>query len=455
MNKLLHCPWLLGPNGWQPDVLLQLDEHGHIAAMGTGGDERARRLPGPVLPGMVNVHSHAHQRLMAGLSGRRSQGEDSFWSWREQMYAAIGLLRPEELTLLATWLYMELLEGGYTTQGEFHYPHRLAGQAPEASSAALIRAAELAGCALTLLPVWYRYAGFGRQAPTPAQQGFILDAAAFQALIERLEAQVEPGSLLRIGLAPHSLRAVDVSELAELLTRLPGRPVHIHISEQPAEVQACLTAHGRRPIQLLAEHVRLDQRWCLIHGTHADEQELAIAAEADVVIGLCPTTEADLGDGLFPAAEWLSAGGRFAIGSDSNLHTSAAGELRLLEWTQRLRRHGRNVLIGPQGGHIGSALWAQTAAAGARALDQPCGSLAPGHRADLVVLEPSHPLLAGLGPAAMLDTWIMAEQPGMLNQVWVGGQCLVDEGRHRHRAPLQRDFIALRGRLAAATGMGA
>ena len=450
--KRIHCPWLLTPSGWRADQVLGLDDKGMIVDV-LGDDEQADvRLPGPVIPGMVNVHSHAHQRLMAGLSGRRSKGAGSFWSWREQMYAAVALLSPQDLALLASWLYLELLEGGYTCQGEFHYPHRLAGADALASSTALVNAAEQVGCALTLLPVWYRYGGFGKAAVAERQAPFILEAADYLGLAHQLDSLAVGRPQLRVGVAPHSLRAVAVEELADLLPELPGRPIHIHIAEQPAEVQSCLEHHGCRPVTWLSRHIDLDSRWCLIHATHVDAAELKHIAASGSIVGLCPTTEADLGDGLFPAADLLDQGGCMAIGSDSNLHTSAAGELRLLEWGQRLIRHQRNVLVSPAGRHIGSSLWQHAAGHGARALDQPAGRLEPGRRADLVVLAADHPLLRGLPPDAMLDTWIMAEQPGMVDQVWVAGQCHVEAGRHRLRDALEAGFVELRERLVDQVG---
>ncbi len=446
--KHIHCPWLLSPSGWQADQVLQLDDNGLIVDVLSDHDQADVRLSGPVIPGMVNVHSHAHQRLMAGLSGRRSDSGDSFWSWREQMYAAIGLLTPEDLKLLASWLYLELLEGGYTCQGEFHYPHRLGDAEPMESSLALIEAAEQVGSGLTLLPVWYRYGGFGNKPPGQQQLPFILNSQGYADLVGQLDALADQRDLLEVGLAPHSLRAVAAEELADLLKDFPNRLVHIHIAEQPAEVEDCLKHHGCRPVTLLGRHIELDARWCLIHATHVDQSELSAITEAGSIVGLCPTTEADLGDGLFPAADFLGRGGRMAIGSDSNLHTSAAAELRLLEWGQRLVRHQRNVLAGGPGQHLGSSLWQHAASHGAKALGQGCGRLAPGYRADLVVLAAGHALLQGLEPESMLDTWIMAEQPGMIDEVWVAGQRQVQAGRHRLRSQLEPGFVELRARLA-------
>lgn len=447
-SQQFHCPWLLGANGWQRNVVMNVSSTGMIESLDTGSGEGVRRLAGSVIPGMTNVHSHAHQRLIAGLTGRRGAGEDSFWSWREQMYRVIGQLSARDLELAATWLYLELLEGGYTCTGEFHYPHRLAGSEPLETSRALLAAAGQAGCGLTLLPVWFRYSGFGRQAPTAEQQPFILGQHAFRELVENLRMGMEPDGLHRLGMAPHSLRAVDVADLADLVSDLPDMPVHIHISEQMAEVEACLAATGKRPIELLAEHVELDDRWCLIHATHASDGELATMAGSGAVVGLCPTTEADLGDGVFPADRLIGLGGRLAIGSDSNLVTQAAGELQLLEWTARLARHQRNVLVGEQGGHIGRHLWTGAAPAGARALHQPVGELSPGKRADFIVLENRHPLLHGLSADQQLDTLVTMAGPGLIDEVYVAGKRRVEKGNHHMRDQLAGQFGELRARLS-------
>ncbi|MFU8832687.1 MAG: formimidoylglutamate deiminase [Wenzhouxiangella sp.] len=443
-----HCPWLLTPAGWEPNRILSVDREGIIEdIVPAPGPAGTVRLGGPVIPGMVNVHSHAHQRLIAGLTGRRGRGEDSFWSWREAMYRAVAQLTVADLQFLATWLYMELLEGGYTSNGEFHYPHRLQGAEPAATSQALLAAAEQAGCGLTILPVWYQYSGFGRRPPAEHQRPFILDQGPFHDLVEGLLQKCSSSGLQRVGLAPHSLRAVDVDDLKGLTQAFPELPVHIHISEQLSEVDECHSFTGRTPVQLLTGRVKLDSRWCLIHATHATPAEMESIANSGAVVGLCPTTEADLGDGIFPVRDLLKLGGCFAIGSDSNLASSAAGELRLLEWTQRLVSHQRNMLVADGGGHVGRFLWTHAARQGAVAINQPVGELRQGRRADLVVLNELHPLLNGLDPEFQLDTFIMAEQSGMIDRVYVAGQQRVVRGRHLDRDSMDEGFCRLRGRL--------
>jgi formimidoylglutamate deiminase len=424
-----------------------IDEQGMIAGIQSGpAPDGSEQIDGAVLPGMVDVHSHIHQRLIAGLTGRRGAGDDSFWSWREQMYAAVAMLDGDAFQALAAHGFMELLEGGYTTIGEFHYPHRIGGQPPFETAGRILQGAKMAGCGLTLLPVWYQHGGFGRQPLGERQQPFGLSLDELVELIERL-LDAGGSSLTRVGVAPHSLRAVDVADLPMLLDRIPEGPVHLHISEQPAEVEACFEHHGCRPIELLQSHVELDERWCLIHATHANDHEVELLAQSEAVVGICPTTEADLGDGLFPVYEYLKGGGHAAIGSDSNLVVSAAEELRLLEWGQRLRLHQRNVLCQPES-NIATELWQQAARSGARALQQPVGELAVGRRADLVVLSDTHPLLAGLPAAEQLDAFVFAHAPDMIGEVRVGGEARVREGRHRARDALAPTISTLRQRLA-------
>ncbi len=448
MTQRLHCSRVLLADGWREDVTLEIDSNGLIESVRSGCGPGGERLPGTVLPGMVNVHSHIHQRLIAGLTGRSAGRGDSFWSWRERMYEAVGLLSGDDFRDLATWGFIELLEGGYTSSGEFHYPHRLGGQSPAQTAEQVLDAAGQAGCGITLLPVWYRYGGFGRRPLASRQQAFGMAQTELVELVVSL--QRAAGGLQRVGVAPHSLRAVDARDLPALLEGIPDGPVHLHVSEQPAEVEACLRHHGCRPIEWLLRHVEPDERWCLIHATHASEGELEALAERAAVIGICPTTEADLGDGLFPVREYLDRGGRVAVGSDSNLVVSAAEELRLLEWGQRLRLHQRNVLCdAPE--HVGTGLWRHVAASGAHALDQPAGALAEGRRADLVVLDESHPLLAGLPAEDMLDSFIFSHAPGMIDQVHVAGRRVVAAGRHPARAELAGRVAELRRRLVSAT----
>jgi formimidoylglutamate deiminase len=444
-----HCSHALLSDGWARDCLITVDGEGMIAGIEVDASSAgATRLHGPVIPGMVNVHSHIHQRLIAGLTGYRAVGSDSFWTWREQMYRAVGLLSPDELRTLAAFAFMELVEGGYTATGEFHYPHRLGGAEPIETATRLLEAADAAGMSLTLLPVWYRYSGFGRKAAAERQRPFVMTLDELSGLVGELGHHVA-GTTHRVGVAPHSLRAVEASDLAGLLTAIDSGPVHLHISEQPGEVAECRKHCGRTPIELLAEHVELDRRWCLVHATHATDDEMRLVARSGAVVGLCPTTEADLGDGLFPVRRFVDEGGRYAIGSDSNLVTDAASELRLLDWGQRLQLKRRNVLC-DEGEHLGCRLWRDAARTGADALEQPSGELAVGRRADWIVLDAAHPLLDGLDADHQLDTLVLAGARDLVDQVWIAGRQQVENGRHPGRDELAPEVARLRRRLLKA-----
>jgi formimidoylglutamate deiminase len=446
--KRIDCDWLLGEGGWRARQRLRVSDSGLIESIEPADAERAEvHLSGWVVPGMCNVHSHAHQRVIAGLTAWREAGQSSFWSWREQMYRVVRSLGVEDLATIAGFLQIELLEGGYTSIGEFHYLHQLQDAGAEAVSLALLQSARVSGCALTLLPVWYRYGGFDRRSPSASQRPFELSGAALCELVESLDRECVDAPLVQIGVAPHSLRAVAPEDLEELLGQIGRRSVHIHIAEQQAEVDDCLHHTGLRPIELLFDRCRPDADWCLIHATHAQAHELDLMAKSGAIVGVCPTTEADLGDGVFPARDWLARDGSMAIGSDSHVATAAPLELRQLEWSQRLEHQQRNLLIRSPDRHLGASLWSHCAQAGARALKQNAGALCVGRRADLVELDPAHPLLEGLTPDQALDSLVTAWQSGMIRSVWVQGEARVRDGRHLHRGEFQQRFASLRARI--------
>ncbi len=439
-RETLWAPLALLPGGWVRDVRLRLEASGRIAAI-----EQARapasgdlRLPGPVLPGMANLHSHAFQRAMAGLAEIARDPEDSFWSWRDLMYRLVGRLRPEQVEAIARYLYIEMLKAGYTGVADVHYLHHDWGGARYADPAEManrhLAAAEAAGIAITLLPVMYAHAGFGGKAPSAAQARFIHgidDFLALGAALRKTLASRSDGGEHRLGLAFHSLRAVTEAEMQAILAAWPqDGPIHIHIAEQRREVEDCLAWSGQQPIDWLADRVALDSRWSLIHATHALPDEAARVAASGAVIGLCPTTEANLGDGFFPAEAYLAAGGRFGIGSDSHVSLDLREELRWLEYGARLQAERRNRLHGPDRPHVARFLYEEAAASGALALGCQAGGLEAGKRADLVVLDGAHPLFAGLSGDDLLGRWIFAGRESLLREVWVGGRRIIAEGRH-------------------------
>ncbi|PTQ75868.1 formimidoylglutamate deiminase [Celeribacter persicus] len=433
------------PSGWENNVRIEVMD-GKIGSVRVGtpaqpGDTRVSA----VVAGMPNVHSHAFQRGHSGLTEIRGAGRESFWTWREMMYRFALSVTPEDVGILAEMAYVEMLEAGYTRVGEFHYLHHGAAGTPYENPAELseriFAAAEHTGIALTHLPVFYAHAGFGPQAPNAGQRRFIHSLDAFVDLVAHCEARrTRPQD--RVGFAPHSLRATSAEELDALCTALPGRKIHIHIAEQVKEVEDCLAFYGQRPVEWLFDHAEVNADWCLIHATHLTADETMKIAASKAVAGLCPVTEANLGDGLFPAPEFLAAGGRFAIGTDSNVRIDVAEELRILEYGQRLTARARNVLA-REGGSTGRHLFDAASTGGAQALDAPAPQIASGAPADLVAL--ADPLGLGQGDA-LLDRWIFGRDVAP-SDVWAAGVHVVQSGRHIHRDTVQARFAEVLRRV--------
>jgi formiminoglutamate deiminase len=422
-------PTALLPTGWARNVRLTVADGTITAVAPDAAADNATRLPGIALPGMPNLHSHAFQRGMAGLAQR---GGD-FWSWRKVMYRFLAVLTPDDIETITALAYMEMLEAGCTAVAEFHYLHHAPDGTeyanPAETSARIAAAAEQTGIGLTLLPVFYAHGGFNAAPPAPGQRRFVTDLDRYAALLEAAQCAIATLPDARLGLAPHSLRAATAPELAALVTLAAGRVLHIHVAEQLREVEDCLAATGARPVQHLLASAPIDDRWCVIHATHMTAAETTALAATGAVAGLCPITEADLGDGIFPALAWRDAGGRFGIGTDSNTAISAAHELRLLEYGQRLAHRART-LLAPHGVSTGRHLWDQATRGGAQALDRRIGALAPGHRADIVILDPSHPALTGRTDDAILDALIFAAATPCITDVLVAGRHVVRDGRH-------------------------
>ncbi|MBX6341297.1 MAG: formimidoylglutamate deiminase, partial [Thermomicrobiaceae bacterium] len=377
------------PSGWLSPGYVEVDASGTITLVSGERplgwhDDELERLDGFVVPGMVNLHSHAHQRGLAGHAERvgRASDTDTFWSWRDRMYAFVGRLDPDAFEAIAAEAYREMLVAGYTSVGEFHYLHHdPAGRRyanPAEMSERVIAAAERAGIALTLLPALYLQGGIGKP-PAPGQRRFVHGSVeGFLRLVEHLRGLREGRPLLRVGVAPHSLRAVGPDALAALVAALPslapGAPIHLHLAEQRGEVEEVLAGLGATPGRWLLDHAPVDRRWTLIHCTHCTTEELAEIAARGAGVGLCPTTEANLGDGLFPLVEYHAAGGRWGIGSDGNAVLDPAEELRLLEYGQRLSRERRSILVAPgcqTRAHAGRLHYDLALVGGAQALAQP------------------------------------------------------------------------------------
>lgn len=449
----LHFASALLPSGWANDVQVVITA-GAIAAVTpdvapSAGDERHAIA----LPGLASLHSHAFQRGMAGLAELRGDSTDTFWTWRETMYRFALAMSPDDVAAVATLLYVEMLEQGFTRVGEFHYLHHDRDGShyadPAEMAARIAEAAEASSIGLTLLPSFYAHGSFGGAAPHDGQRRFVCSVEQFAKLMAASRKAIAnlPGA--NIGIAPHSLRAVAPDELAAVIPLAEGGPVHIHVAEQVKEVEDCLAWSGRRPVQWLLEHAPVDQRWCLIHATHTTSEEVSAFAKTGAVAGLSPMTEASLGDGIFPAREFLDAGGLFGVGTDSNVLVGVADELRQLEYGQRLKHRARNVLSGGAGRSTGRTLLDDALAGGARALAQPITGLTPGARADIVTLDTAHPSLAGRARDAVIDGWIFAAGNGAIDCVWAGGNKVVESGRHQLRQAARERFNASVRRLVA------
>ena len=450
MDKRLTFAAALTPRGLERDVAVHVDRHGMIAEISTGGPPYDGFV---ALPGMPNAHSHAFQRALAGR-GEAARGSDSFWTWREEMYRLANTMDGADAYAVARMAFSEMLIGGFTHLVEFHYLlHAVDGSRGPEMTDAVVRAAADVGMPLTLLPVYYRTSGFDG---TPAHEGqsrFVHDSV--DDYLRTLTALRDSGrsGLHALGAAPHSLRAVPPSDLADLVAGVddilgPRAPLHIHVSEQVGEVDESLVCHGATPIDLLFDHVEAGERWNLVHATHATPAEReAVRASATVVV-LCPLTEAYLGDGIFEAREHATGGGTLAIGTDSNVRISAIEELRMLEYGQRLKDRMR-ARLGTEAG-IGGPMWSRLAAGGARSAGVEAGSIATGRRADLIVMDEEGPSLLGHGPETAIDAWLVGGDARDLASVYVGGRRVVDHGEIEAGGDIRGEFGAVMRRLGAA-----
>lgn len=473
-SRRLRANHLWQPKGWLDNAVLEIDDGRYLkgALLGVSSDADAdeESIGRFVVPGMPNLHSHAFQRAMAGLAERRGPGDDSFWTWRETMYSFASRLDPDSLRAIASQLYVEMLKAGYTQVCEFHYLHHQRDGRPYADPAAmslsLLEAAEEAGIGITLLPTLYMRGGFDGRALGERQRRFGHEVDAFLRLVERL--RMQESSTVRIGIALHSLRAVPADAMnavldgvAKLGTSRSGfpasmLPIHIHIAEQVGEVDECVAVHGARPVQWLLDNADVDARWCLVHATHMDESEVVRVARSGAVAGLCPTTEANLGDGFFGLADFLREGGAIGIGSDSQISVSPVEELRWLEYGQRLLTRSRNVAATLAGSSVGETLLQASLIGGAQASGMPIGNLlggdtslpSVGNRADLLVLDDASPLLAGREAGNVVDTWLFSGNSSLVRDVLVNGRYQVHNFEHAHQARIAARFRAVLNKLS-------
>ena len=468
--SFLEVEHLHQPEGWLSPGYVRIDTAGMITAVNSEVPadwpaSTASRRGGYALPGMANLHSHAFQRAMVGFAEHHNLAarSDSFWTWRRAMYGLAGKIRPQQLQAVAAQAFLEMLEAGMTSVGEFHYLHHDSrGQAYDdvaELSLRILAAAQEVGIAITLLPVLYAHGGFASEL-APEQRRFASRSVEdYLQLIDRLRGEIDGNELMRLGMAPHSLRAVREEELREALTGMeslcPGAAVHMHIAEQAGEVEDCVPSLGQRPLAWLFDHFDVCERWCLVHATHGDDNECRALAQSGAVAGLCPSTEANLGDGLFPLVDYLQAGGRIGIGSDSQISIGIAEELRLLEYGQRLFHQRRNLTALPADSvhcHSGRRLFDLCLAGGAQALQQPIGSLRPGQRADMIFLDAEHPRLSGHDTRTILDAYVFAAGDIALRDVMVAGRFLVEDRMHKGREKILDDFRATMRHLGTELG---
>ena len=446
----VRCEQILLDDGWARDQLVEITADGLIAAVGPAGEASVDLvLTGPVIPGVPNLHSHAHQRVLAGLTETRTPGKDNFWGWRDLMYRANSAITPDDLESIARCVFIEMVKQGYTVVAEFHYLHHAPGgdryaQTDEMSQRLWV-AAEDAGITLILLPVLYSYGGFDQQPLSGVQTRFYNTLEDYLLLLDKIKKATVGVGNRGYGLAAHSLRAVSPEQLVALdrVSRLdhPDVPVHIHVAEQLIEVEECIESLGSRPVEWLCQKVNVDPRWCFIHATHVNSQEVESMAQSGVVVGLCPSTEANLGDGLFPATEFLALGGKFGIGSDSQVCSNPARELQLLEYGQRLKHHRRVLMMGADERHNGNALVQRAVAGGSQACGRSVTGLTLGAPADLIELDPESPRLARRSADEALDSWVFSATDSSVRTVIAMGREVVTEGQHAGEAIAIEQFL--------------
>ncbi|NQV73143.1 formimidoylglutamate deiminase [bacterium] len=429
-SRFIHAEWALLPDGWRQANLFEVDSSGCILSVGSSLNKASDAQLDVVIPGMINVHSHAFQRRLVGRTQRFSKPNDDFWSWRTQMYAEVDGLTPQDQRVGALELYREMVANGYTTVCEFQYAHgavsRDNAEIPALMADSLIGASKEAGIRQLLLPVLYQQAGIGEQPPTKDQRSFVLDTRVYLGLMDHLFETYGSEASVSIGYAPHSLRAVGYDALSDLIDHRqdnsPDSPLHIHVSEQVREVNECILGTGKRPIEWLYQNFSPNSSWVFIHSTHASRDELNMIIKSGATVGLCPSTEGDLGDGAFPLAEFIQSKGTFGIGTDSNVIVSPVDELRFIDYQARIRARKRNAfafdgLIGS-----GTRLYQKALEGGRKASGQPVGRLESGSFFDLVELTTDHPLTADRSPDEVLNAYVYSGGKDVIKSVWMGGK---------------------------------
>ena len=432
---------------WAHNVRISVGNDGKITNVESGvkPGPHDRELRNRILiPAMANLHSHSFQRSMAGMTEKRAIKLDNFWSWRELMYSFLEQLNPEHVEAIAALVFMEMLESGYASVGEFHYlHHQQRGQHYEnvaETSSRIFAAANQTGIGLTHLPVFYMQGGLNGEQLSQFQLRFGNNVDQYFILLEQIEKEIKTAPKdYRLGIAPHSLRAVTPESLKEILDTRYFVPVHIHISEQKKEVEDFQYKYGNRPVNWILDNVPVDSHWCLVHATHMLPEETTKLANSGAVAGLCPITEANLGDGIFDGSQYVSSGGKYGIGSDSNIHISLTEELRMLEYSQRLILKERNVMTN-NSGSLGKSIYTSALSGGAQALSRNSGSIASGQWADLLALDSEALALYGSSKNEILDRWIFSADDSLVREVWSAGRQMVVDGRHVKHDQIEKQY---------------
>jgi formimidoylglutamate deiminase len=452
MAQIIWAKSALLPNGWADSVEITVDNNGDISRILVNETYQQGERHNVLIAGMPNVHSHAHQRAMSGLGECAGQAaadgsKDSFWTWRKIMYHYLDRIQPEHLFHISSQLYLEMLKSGFTCVGEFQYLHHncdgSAYQNPAEMSLQCLHAAESVGIGFTALPVLYRFGGFGSVDSIEGQKRFINNAEGFCSIVESLQSASKANFNTSVGIAPHSLRAIDQPLLKSVIDSIGKNnlaAIHIHIAEQTKEVDDCLAWSQQRPVEWLFNHFDVDQQWCLIHATHMTDDETVKMAVSGCVAGLCPTTEANLGDGFFNAEQYFQANGNWAIGSDSHISIDPVEELRWLEYGQRLVSRGRNVLTSSKNKNTGRNLIDGALSGGAMACGRKIGRIAIGYRADLLAINDNHPRLYGRSTDDLLDSWIFSGNENMVDSVYVGGRKVIENGVHANEQSIASNY---------------
>ncbi|MEM9103175.1 MAG: formimidoylglutamate deiminase [Pseudomonadota bacterium] len=456
-HYLLKKVWL--EQSWQNDIYVVVNPEGIITKVENYLSEKPVEakvdvLSGRILPGLINGHSHAFQRIFAGLTEFSSLQKSSFWTWRKMMYRCLELLSPDDVYTIAYYVYLEMLQAGYIEVAEFHYLHNdVSGHSYDKVTEiadSLVNAALDAGIKITLLPVLYRFSGFGEQNPQPEQRRFILSTDKYQQLIQELSTSYQEHPQISIGMAAHSLRAVNAEDLwflEQLSFHHNNSPIHLHIAEQEAEVESCIEHHRQRPVEWLSNVVKLDRRWTLVHATHINNDEVTAMAKANLTVSLCPTTEANLGDGIFPLQEWLALKGQCSVGTDSQISISTQEELRWLEYGQRLQLQARNIVNSPFS-HNGMALYEMARSGGKHSLQKSESFLTVGSSADWVVID-SDSMILDVSDKFWFDAWLFAVNPIPSSQVMINGKWVIKSDCGNSLNPQQQKFSTLRKRILA------